>query len=181
MSYHEIYFFVEGSDDERFLRTTVIPLIGEKYRCSLHKYSGMTKKKVENFLKSINAMDFADYCFLGDINSSPCITKKKDSLIEIYEQKLDGNKVFIVIKEIESWYLSGLDDNKCRDLGIKTFYETNSITKEQFNAMIPAKYDDSRIDFMSEVLKRFSIETAKSKNNSFQYFIGKLQTRFGKV
>ena len=101
-------------------------------------------------------------------------------MVEIYEQKLAGDKIVIVIKEIESWYLAGLDEKQCKELGIKSFQETNDITKEQFNSVIPTKYD-SRIDFMAEILKRFSIETAKSKNNSFQYFIEKLQTKFDKV
>ena len=180
MTYHEIYFFVEGSDDERFLKTTVIPLIDKKYRCSLHRYSGMSKKKVVSFLKSINAMNFADYILLGDINHSSCITKKKGNLIEIYEQKLDENKTFIVVKEIESWYLAGLDEKKCEELGIKSFLETNNVTKEQFNDIMPAGYD-SRIDFMVEILKSFSMETAIIKNNSFQYFMGKLRTKFEEV
>jgi len=38
--------------------------------------------------------------------------------------------------------------------------------------LIPKKFT-SRIDFMSEILKKFSIEIAKQKNNSFQYFVEK--------
>ncbi len=180
MSYREIYFFVEGSDDERFIKATVIPLINKKYRCSLHQYSGMPKKKVESFLKSINAMSFADYIFLRDINNSPCLIQKKESLKKIYKRSLDENKIVIVIKEIESWYLAGLDEQKSKELGIKYLRSTDDIKKEDLNNIQPDKFD-SRIDFMTEVLKRFLIETAKSKNKSFQYFMGKLQTRFEKV
>lgn len=175
MTYSEIYFFVEGLDDERFIRMIVASLIDKKHRCSLHQYSGMSKKKIKDFLNSIKAMNYADYFFLRDINSSSCITKKKSDLRDVYTNRLDENRIIVVIKEIESWYLAGLDDKKCKELGIKPFRDTDSITKEQFNDIIPPKFD-SRIDFMAEVLKRFSIETAKSKNKSFQYFMEKLQT-----
>jgi hypothetical protein len=175
--YSEIYFFIEGSDDERFINTIIIPILNEKYTCLLYKYANMTIQKRKGFLDSVNAMDFADYFFLGDINNSPCVTEKKEFLKNICQLRIDENKIIIVIKEIESWYLAGLDENKCRELGIKYLRSTDDITKEHFNDIQPEKFD-SRIDFMSEVLKRFSIETAKSKNISFKYFMEKLQAKF---
>ena len=46
---------------------------------------------------------------------------------------------------------------------------TDNLTKEDFNGLIPGKYD-SRIDFMFEILKYFSIDSAGKKNHSFRYF-----------
>ena len=46
------------------------------------------------------------------------------------------------------------------------------MTKEDFNARIPKKFD-SRIDFMFEILKSFSIETAARKNQSFHFFVNR--------
>ncbi|HII98687.1 MAG TPA: hypothetical protein HA272_05405 [Methanoregula sp.] len=43
------------------------------------------------------------------------------------------------------------------------------MTKEDFNAVIPLRFD-SRIDFMFELLKSFSLETAVKKNASFRFF-----------
>ena len=119
-------------------------------------------------------MGFADYYFLSDVNRSPCVTAKKQSLKNKYKPKIDENKIVIVVKEIESWYLSGVDDKTCNDLGVKPFQNTNAITKEHFNQLIPKNFD-SRIDFMLEVLKRFNMETAKKKNKSFSYFMGKIK------
>ncbi|OGW18585.1 MAG: hypothetical protein A3G93_11920 [Nitrospinae bacterium RIFCSPLOWO2_12_FULL_45_22] len=39
-----------------------------------------------------------------------------------------------------------------------------------FNRLIPNKFD-SRIDFMLEILKYFSMGIAKQKNKSFSYFL----------
>ena len=50
--------------------------------------------------------------------------------------------------------------------------KTDEITKEKFNDMTPARFD-SRIDYMREILKRFSVETGVAKNASFGYFMRK--------
>ncbi|NQU04751.1 MAG: hypothetical protein HQ568_01560 [Calditrichaeota bacterium] len=78
----------------------------------------------------------------------------------------------IVRVEIESWYLAGMSDEVAPRLGLKGIKSTNDINKEDFNSMIPKDFD-SRIDFMNELLKDFSINTAKKKNNSFDYFCTK--------
>jgi hypothetical protein len=78
----------------------------------------------------------------------------------------------VVIKEIESWYIAGLRDIESKKFGIQTFSTTDSLTKENFSNLIPKRYD-SRLDFMIEILKNFSAETAKQKNKSFRYCIEK--------
>lgn len=78
----------------------------------------------------------------------------------------------MVVKEIEGWYLAGLGNTEAEKFKIRTFSETDTITKEQFNALIPKTFD-SRIDFMLEILRIFSIEIAKQKNRSFRYCIEK--------
>ena len=81
-------------------------------------------------------------------------------------------QIAIVVKEIESWYLAGLDNKQSKNLKIPILNSTDDITKEKFNQLIPKKFD-SKLDFMTESLKCFSIETAKLKNKSFKYFIEK--------
>ena len=51
-----------------------------------------------------------------------------------------------------------------------TLASTDELTKEDFNRLIPRRFD-SRIDFMFEILKSFSIETAARRNNSFDFFV----------
>lgn len=175
MSYNEIYFFVEGPDDERFVATVIKPIIDQKYHFFLYQYSGKSTKKIKDFLKSIKAMNFADYFFITDINRSPCVIEKKQNLKNKYKQRIEKNKIVIVIKEVESWYLAGLDNKNCRELSLKPLQSTDDIIKENFNQLIPKKFD-SRVDFMLEVLKRFDIGTAKRKNKSFKYFMDKIET-----
>lgn len=92
---------------------------------------------------------------------------------------VDPANVVIVTREIESWYLAGLDDQSCKALGLSKFSHTNDITKDQFERMIPEK--SIRIDFMIEILKKFSRETANRKNKSFRYLMKKVRAKLEKV
>ena len=111
----------------------------------------------------------ADYIFLTDINSRPCVTSKKEERLKVHNQ-LDMDKIIVVIKEIESWYLAGLNAGSSEKLDIRHYVQTDSMTKEQFESLVPKKYE--KTDFMIEILKpeNFSLEVALQKNDSFKYF-----------
>jgi len=169
-----LWIFVEGNDDERFLQE-IGSVSGKSHDWILRpwKYSQKPKKLIRNFLASLRQMGVS-YLFLSDINFSPCVSDRRSKLQERYEERLNVNNVVVVEKEIEAWYLAGLDDNSCKELGIRRLAKTDTVTKEQFDRMIPGKFD-SRIDFMIEVLKKFSVETARKKNKSFAYFLEKIR------
>ena len=106
-----------------------------------------------------------------DINNSPCVTRRKEE-IETILKNIEKEKIIVVIKEIESWYLAGLNNTENKKFRIPIFSVTDTITKEQFNSLIPQTFN-SRIAFLLEILRNFSIEIAKRKNKSFRYFIEK--------
>ncbi len=171
MPIKRLFIFVEGEDDLRFFNYAKDLIFKDEYDLrEVRTYAKKKYKQVNNFLKSIKAMD-ADYVFVSDINAEPCMTAKKNSLLNEYKQ-VDKESIIIVVKEIESWYLAGLNDKKARTLGLKSFNTTDHITKEMFNDLIPKKFD-SKIDFMIEVLNGFSLNVSKRKNKSLEYFIEK--------
>ena len=169
----KLYIFVEGNDDQRFFEKIIKPKFKDKYDdVYITKYKQEKKEKVENLIKSIKARGF-NYIYVSDINDSPCVRHKKQKIKEEIKN-IDEGRIVIVIKEIESWYLAGLEDNEAKRFGIsKKISMTDNLTKEDFNKLMLNKFKKSRIDFQSEVLKVFSIETAKKKNKSFKYFIEK--------
>jgi hypothetical protein len=61
-------------------------------------------------------------------------------------------------------------------LGLREVPNSNEVTKEQFDDLMQnSDFDsDSRVVFMQEIMKRFSIEVAKANNISFAYFASKL-------
>ena len=160
-------------DDERFFESVIKPVFKKNYDyIEVRKYAQKTKKYIFNLLKTIKSMKNS-YIYFSDINDTPCITLKKQEILKIYKN-IDEDRIVVVIKEIESWYLAGLDDATCRGFGITGFDNTDDITKGRFKSLWRrSERFDSEIDFIQEILKYFDIETAKRKNKSFRYFVEK--------
>lgn len=171
MPYKPLYVFVEGNDDVRFFEKIIKPSFQTKLDdVNIFRYAEVKKEKNVNFIKSINSMS-GEYILLTDINSSVCISVKKHQIKnKISNLKFDS--ITVVIKEIESWILAGLDNQSSNKLKVQNFRNTDTINKEQFNNLMKNKYD-SRINFMIDILNHYSIDIAKTKNKSFKYFCEK--------
>lgn len=166
-----LFVFIEGDDDERFFEKVIKPMFEKKYDSVIPwKYACEKNEKIVSFLRSIEAMH-ADYICLTDNDGSPCVTDRKQKL-QLDITNIKTQNVIVVIKEIESWYLAGINESFSRKFGIKSFTNTEHINKSAFNDLIPTKFD-SRLDFMIEILKYFCADTAILKNNSFKYFYEK--------
>lgn len=160
---------VEGEDDIRFFGRIIKPLFVSRYdSVEIIPYASIKRMKVNNFLKSVRQMH-DDYIFVADIDTERSVRDKKQ-ILYYHFSNIDGSSIIIVIKEIESWYYAGLSRESELNLGVPDLSLTNELTKEDFNRLIPSKYD-SRIDFMFEILKYFSIESARMKNHSFRFFV----------
>ena len=168
----QLRILIEGNDDERFFERIRSVLMRKYSFVQMWKYRQKSNRQIVNFLKSIKSMNSC-YFFLTDLNRSPCVLSKKNNIRKKYGARIDIEHVVVVVKAIEGWYLAGLDDRSCKELGIKPFRKTDNVNKEKFNNLIPKKFD-SRIDFMIEILKRFSVEIAKQKNKSFAYFMSRI-------
>jgi len=171
-----IYVFLEGDKDVRFFSAVIKPILEKRYAVVRPwRYAQRSRDDVMRALKSVKDGK-ADYLFLKDIDTCPCITARKEELTGTYKKRIDSSWVIVVVKEIEGWYLAGLDDNSRQDFGISPnrHRHTNDLTKEQFESLLPARYD-SIVEFMDEILRRFQIETAKGKNRSFGYLMDKLE------
>ncbi len=164
-----LFILVEGEDDVRFFGRIVKPLFMSRYESiEIIPYASIKRVKVNNFLKSVQQMK-NDYIFVADIDSERSVRDKKQ-LLYYHFDNISGHSIVIVIKEIESWYYAGLSATAARDLGVTDLAATDDLFKEDFNNLMPRQFD-SRIDFMFEILKSFSLETAVMKNRSFKFFV----------
>ena len=162
---------MEGDDDERFFKKTIKTELEKKYYpAKLFKYAGTPRFQLEQFIIYLNKSNIA-YIFLSDMDRTLCYTKKKERIKSKTAKNVDTSKIAIVKAEIESWHLAGLDYGSSKSLGIQYNNDTEHITKEDFDKM-NKKYS-SRIDFMMDILEKFSIDTAKTQNKSFRYFCDK--------
>lgn len=173
MPFTRMFVWVEGTDDSRFFEAIVKPFFQNRYDyVKIVEYAQMPKTTMSNLLKSIKSSN-DDYVFVADADQLPCATARKERTRATHAC-VDMLKTLVVVKEIEGWYMAGLDEAAYKRLKIGYTPTTDNLTKEEFLRLKPKKFD-SRIDFMAEILKSFSVKSAIKRNNSFAYFAWKLQ------
>ena len=172
MNNKTLFFLVEGWDDQRFIERIIEPLFSNKYLyIKYYQYAQKSTKEIINFIKNIRLIN-SDYIFLTDLDLKPCVTEKKD-IIKTRIKNIDKKNIIIVKKVIEGWYLAGIENTNSKKLKVPVIQFTDQIGKQDFNHYIDDNFFDSRIDFLQEVLKSFSIQTAINRNSSLKYFINK--------
>jgi hypothetical protein len=171
--FNELYFLIEGNSDERFFQQIIEPILKDRYDyIGYYQYARRPKKKIREFIRSIVSKQ-VDFLCITDINTSPCVTARKERIKKRKFGTLDNSRILVVRKEIESWYLAGLNEECCRRLRLPARYETESISKEQFKQFLSGSKLGCTVNCMIEILKNYNIGTAKSKNGSFDYFYRK--------
>jgi hypothetical protein len=172
--YNNLYIWVEGRRDQLFFHRKIKPFFETKYT-SVHimQYSRMKKPLRKKFILSIIAKN-DDLIFVKDFDKGPCVSFRKDILKEEFDCKqIVNDNIIIVIKEIEGWYLAGITTTFSKQFNVEIFQGTNKITKSKFEEVFHKSLFDSEINFTIEILKAYSFDEAKNKNDSFDYFFTK--------
>lgn len=160
-----LYLFVEGNDDERFLKS----YCHSKYQgveIRFVQYAKLTGRQISSLINALPNFRHADYFFFADADGATIEAK-----IDIVKSKYpycDASKIRIVQREIESWYIAGLRESMCIKHKIKYIPHTDDLSKEKFDSMLPKGY--THISFQVEILKNYDVELAKSRNASFRNF-----------
>jgi len=171
MLHKSLYLLAEGNDDTRFLKSIIQPIFERKYKTVfIRQHSKKSVKFIKGLITSIKEND-DDYIYYNDINSNICITKKRNEILKVYPF-IDSDKIIIVIKEIEGWYLAGLNESSSNVLKIKYLDHTDDVGKRKFSKIMPIRFTN-KTDFMMEILKFYSLDAATVKNRSFSYFYKK--------
>jgi hypothetical protein len=169
MSNRRLFILVEGNDDQRFFSRIIKPLLAPRYASvELVMYACMKRTRICKFINTIRAMGH-EFILVADNDLEPSIRVKK-GVIQERICAVDPGEIMVIVQEIESWYLAGIDRESARVLGIKPPQFTDQVTKERFNRHIPKRYS-SRIAYMLDLLSYYSIPVAISKNRSFHYFL----------
>ena len=160
-----LYLLVEGEDDKRFLEAYYHSKCRD-LAIRVVKYASWTPKDIANLIRSFSSFRDADYLFFADADGATI-----ESKIDIVKRKhpyCEKSKIRIVQQEIESWYIAGWSENMCAKYKVKYISHTDDLSKEKFNSMIPRGF--THISFQVEILKRYDVELAKSRNVSFRNF-----------
>lgn len=172
--YKRLLIWVEGPSDQRFFDKAIKPEFERQYgrnKVHIRQYSNIKKESVIKVTNDFEAND-DHYICVGDIDKAPCASIKKQEMRDGKFENVDDDRMIIVVKEIEGWYLAGLNDDVCKRFGFSPLSNTDKAGKGQFEKLQRVKFSSDR-DFMIEILKFFDIEIAKCKNKSFKYFAEK--------
>ena len=169
--YRRLWLLVEGNDDERFVDAVLAPEFRRAYDdVQIWRYSQAPIRKRANFLRSVHAMG-ADYILFCDIDELPCVTSKKESVKSALPLPIPDDRIAVVVKEIESWYLAGLDERNFQTLGIANASRPDEVVKEKFDVLVGGKANHTNM--MVEILRRYDISQARRRSPSFGYFARK--------
>lgn len=172
-----IVFFVEGPDDERFIQQVIKPNLSID-NINTHRYSKQPDLSVDQAIAGFQGMYKGLYLLRDyDEGNQGChsITERKEFVKKKFKN-VRRDQIIIAVDEIEAWYLAGIDSESASNLGISSYSNTENVNKNDFiDTLNESKYE-SKKNFQMEILKRFSISTAKQKNSSFQYCIDRLDT-----
>ncbi len=109
----------------------------------------------------------ADHLLFGDIDERPCVTVTKETITNRFAG-LTWDRIVVVRREIEAWYLAGLDEASWHDLGLDRVRNIDEATKEQFDRIVGGKVNHTNA--MIEILKHYDVEVARQRSRSFAYF-----------
>ncbi len=172
MSYRPLFLFVEGLHDKDFFERIITQRLSSFYSHITVKTTSTDIHQVNKLVKTLTHQG-SDYWKINDIDESPCVTQKKES-VQRKHPTIPTNRILIVRIEIESWYAAGLDAEARTKLKVTFSKPPDEMTKEDFAACIPSRYNNSKIAFMQDILHHFSFDEARTRSTSFNYCMNKL-------
>ena len=166
-TYRILWLLVEGADDRRFCRDILIPVFQPTFdHVDIWDYSEEQNSRLTRLLQSVDSMN-ADYLLFGDIDDRPCVTATKEYITRGIP-RLEWDRIVVVRREIEAWYLAGLDEAAHRELGLARVRNIDEVAKEHFDRLVGG--EEEHTNAMVEILRHYDVEVARQRSPSFRYF-----------
>jgi len=163
-----LHVLVEGDCDEDFVNAVIHPWLvgrGRYDEVIPFKYANRRKQVVEDYVWVVTRRG-EDLLCLTDLTHARCVPERMRQLIDHEIGTFDPAMVFVVVKEIEGWYLAGVDSSGCRKMGIRYEGRTDQLKKEDFNGVIAKSKFRPRSACRYEMLKNYDLELAATRNGS---------------
>lgn len=167
-----LYFFVEGMDDEIFIKQTLFPKLID-YSIRIIKYAQSSSLKNAQYVCAIRNQPGCKYLILADKDRVPCISGRKQQVIERFDNRVEQQHIVIVETTIEAWYLAGLPPENPLKIDVPPI--TDSIDKSLFESLtehLRKRKKSSEIKL--SILEHWDWEWALKRNRSFNYFAHRL-------
>ena len=168
-----LFVFVEGKEDIIFVKN-VLHNMFRKHSINVIPipYQTTRNHEVKKHIRVSRANH--DYVLLSDMDSHtyPCITSRKDQRIEELGGEITPDKIIIVVEELESWCLAGIDTNIKEYSDFVIPENTDNITKEGFDEIL-SKTSFNKNKLFNYLGFNFNSDLAVKRNKSFKYFLEK--------
>jgi hypothetical protein len=192
----KLYLFVEGEWDKVFFKTFLEARLCEDYDFEEIEYlefaenlypreklRQLAKERKINFLLCPD-LDAGYDKLKMEIKKAEKISKlvREEFKIEEKEEiEMIKNKSFVIVQEIESWYLAGFDEDFCNKAQFRKQFDyhrdttkTNKSTFETIARKLKTSPSVLR-DMLTKTYRyNFDIEEAKERNESFRKFFAKV-------
>jgi hypothetical protein len=158
--------FVEGKDDEAFIKSV---FASQSKNFHIIQYACLKKEKLNQWLLSVEKNPaYSGYLFMCD-SDGKTLTDCKNDLTQKY-MYLKRERIVVVIYEIESWYSAGVSEDDGKRLKLRKYItNTDNLTKEKFSSNVSPQ--TSRTYIKQQMLECYSINLARSRNKSFDWFV----------
>ncbi len=173
------FVFVEGKDDKKLFERVLLPFlkkrITKEVQYKVIKYAEMSSKDLAKYIKSCRNR----YIFVADKDNCKCISERKKKVKEKKYRYVDIDRVVVVVKKIESWYLAGIDTNSefWRDKKVKLCKNIDEVDKKVFESRCEnSKYKCCKEWFKDDIRKHYSLSVAIRRSRSLEYCIKKIES-----
>ena len=169
-----LYVFVEGKDDVTFVNEVLSGVfLNNSIMLIPVQYQKIRNHDVKKHVKTAKAKNM-DYVLLSDLDSHtyPCITSRKESRINELDGEITPDDIVVVVEEIESWCLAGVDSGIDEFSKFEIPNNTENITKEDFDEILN-KTEFSKYNLIHYLSTNFNYKLACKRNQSFKYFLNK--------
>lgn len=158
-----MFCFVEGQDDETFLKHILL----RSENITFYQFAKKTCAQVNKLINALNSMN-EQYLFSADSDGNDIFEKRRKVLTKF--PGVSQTALVIVQYEIESWFLAGVSDTFSAAYHFKKYYRaTDFVTKEMFLDCISLARD-TKLNIMLKILDQYDCLLAKTRNNSFASF-----------
>lgn len=175
----QMIFFVEGPEDMAFVEKILSRIFSDNSIdiISIIPYQQKNNGNIRHDVKHAKATG-TDYVLLSDLDSHSysCITSRKNKRVEEFydrntqEETFTLDEIIIVVEELESWILAGIDTSIGAYASLDIPENTDHITKEKFNEIISnSKFN--KLDLINP--SDYDVKLAIKRNKSFKYFLEK--------
>ena len=172
-----LHIFTEGIDDTKFFKNFIEGCLTSYSTFQYFEYSEMPDIQIVNAIKTTIEQNI-DYIFIADFDfrdENKMNIQDKINEIKSKWRILNKDNVFIILNEIESWYLAGYNDKFCNGrthlngIKIKTCIDTQVVTKEFFKHA-STKSHRNLINYLIRKKVNFDYSEAQKRNKSFNRF-----------